>query len=283
MVMKFLGAVFCLWVASTATFAGTLDDIKSSGELKLGYRADTPPFSYRGPGKDPEGFTVDLCHIIARDIQKILRLEKLNIKWVQVSASDRFDAVISGRVHLVCGTTTITLSRQEQVDFSNLIYATGASLMRWNDVEIDSVDDLNGKRVSVVAGTTTEKVLRETLERKHIIAKVVTVSDHAKALKLLASRKTEAMAADQATLFGIGYKSQGENNLVITQDMLSFEPFALPLRRNDADFRLVVNRSLSDLYRRGDVGRSWQSWFGQYDVQPTRMLLTLYRLNTFEE
>ena len=70
---------------------------------------------------------------------------------------------------------------------------------------------------------------------------------------------------------------------MITEDMLSFEPFALPLRRNDADFRLAVNRALSSLYIRGDVGRSWQRWFGQYNVQPTRMLLMLYRLNSFVE
>jgi len=91
------------------------------------------------------------------------------------------------------------------------------------------------------------------------------------------------MAADQATLFGIGYKTQGENNLVITEDMLSFEAYALPLPRNDADFRLTVNRSLSNLYVRGDVGRSWERWFGKHNVQPTRMLLMLYRLNSFME
>ena len=155
--------------------------------------------------------------------------------------------------------------------------------MRWADSDIDRVGDLDGRRVSAIAGTTTEKVLKETLERDGIDAKVVVVGDHAEALQLLLDRKIDAMAGDQATLFGIGFKTQGDDDLVITEDLLSFEPYALPLRRNDADFRLAVNRSLSELYVRGDVGRSWEKWFGSHGVRPTRLLLMLYRLNSFSE
>jgi ABC-type amino acid transport substrate-binding protein len=263
--------------------AGTLDEIAASGEFRLAYRADTPPFSSRGKGGEPEGFTIDLCRIIARDIQAALNLDEMKITWVPVTAENRFDAIVSGRAHLECGSSTVTLSRQERVDFSNLTYVTGASLMRWADSDIDRVGDLDGRRVSAIAGTTTEKVLRETLERDGIDAKLVLVGDHAEALQLLLDKKIDAMAGDQATLFGIGFKTQGDDDLVITEDLLSFEPYALPLRRNDADFRLAVNRSLSELYVRGDVGRSWEKWFGSHGVRPTRLLLMLYRLNSFSE
>lgn len=263
--------------------AGTLDEIAASGEFRLAYRADTPPFSSRGKGGEPEGFTIDLCRIIARDVQAALNLDEMKITWVPVTAENRFDAIVSGRAHLECGSSTVTLSRQERVDFSSLTYVTGASLMRWADSDIDRVGDLDGRRVSAIAGTTTEKVLKETLERDGIDAKVVVVGDHAEALQLLLDRKIDAMAGDQATLFGIGFKTQGDDDLVITEDLLSFEPYALPLRRNDADFRLAVNRSLSELYVRGDVGRSWEKWFGSHGVRPTRLLLMLYRLNSFSE
>jgi ABC-type amino acid transport substrate-binding protein len=276
-----VGAAITLSAVSAA--AGTLDDIKASGEMKLAFRTDTPPFSSSGADGVPEGFTIDLCRIVAHDIQRALGIESMKITWVAVSADERLDAIASGRAHLECGATTVTLSRQELVDFSNLTYATGASLMRWNDTRIDNIHDLNGRRVSVLGGTTTEPVLRKALKDNDINARVIVVQSHAEALRLLVDRKIDAMAADQATLFGIGYKAQGEDDLVITEDMLSFEPFALPLRRNDADFRLAVNRALSSLYIRGDVGRSWQRWFGQYNVQPTRMLLMLYRLNSFVE
>jgi ABC-type amino acid transport substrate-binding protein len=268
---------------AAAVHAGTLDDIRKTGEIKLAYRSDTPPFSSRGPDKKPEGFTIDLCRIIADDIRAQLGLETINIDWVHVTAEDRIDAVASGKAQIECGATSITFSRMEKVDFSNLIYATGASLMAWQDAGIDSIFDLNGKTVSVVAGTTTERVVRQALEANRINARVVVVPSHAEALQQLIDGRIDAMAGDQATLFGIGYKTQGEDDLVITEDMLSFEPFALPLPRNDADFRLAVNRALSQLYVRGDVGRSWEKWFGVHDVRPTNMLLMLYRLNTFSE
>ncbi len=282
-VLRFALLVMVVLVMPAKAVAGTLEEIAASGELRLAYRADTPPFSSRGKGGEPEGFTIDLCRIIARDVQAAVNLEDMKITWVPVTAESRFDAIVSGRAHLECGSTTVTLSRQERVDFSNLTYITGASLMRWVDSDIDRVSDLDGRRVSAIAGTTTEKVLKEALDREGIDAKVVLVGDHAEALKLLVDRKIDAMAGDQATLFGIGFKTQGDDDLVITEDLLSFEPYALPLRRNDADFRLVVNRSLSELYIRGDVGRSWEKWFGSHGVRPTRLLLMLYRLNSFSE
>lgn len=279
--------IMTLWLlailTSSQALAGTLDEIKASGEINLAYRSDTPPFSSHGENKEPEGFTIDLCRIIVDDLITQLGLDELKINWLKVTAENRIDAVASGRAHMECGATTITFERQEKVDFSNLTYATGASFMRWNDEDINNIFDLAGKKVSVVAGTTTEKVVRNALETNRISARVVVVGSHAEALQQLVDRRIDAMAADQATLFGIGFKTQGENNLVITEDMLSFEAYALPLPRNDADFRLTVNRSLSNLYVRGDVGRSWERWFGKHNVQPTRMLLMLYRLNSFME
>jgi ABC-type amino acid transport substrate-binding protein len=276
-------AGFLLGLAGFAV-GGALEDIQASGELKLAYRMEAPPFSSRAPDASvPEGFTIDLCRIIARDIQTHLGLKEMSINWVKVDADDRINAVAEGRAHIECGITSVTLSRQKRVDFSNLFYATGASLMVLNSSEIRTVDDLGNKRVSVVEGTTTEKVLTDALAERGLKARIVKVANHADALKRLVNKNTDAMAADQATLFGIGFKSRGEQRLVITEDMLSFEPYALPLPRNDADFRLVVNRSLSNLYQRGDVGRAWERHFGVHGVKPTQMLLLLYRLNSFAE
>jgi len=271
-------------VVSLSAWAGTLDDIRASGELKLAYRLEVPPFSSKAPeALAPEGFTIDLCRIIAKDIQAHLGLDSLKITWVQVTAEDRIQAIVDGRAHLECGATSVTLSRMEQVDFSNLFYVTGASLMILNSSDIHTIDDLGNKRVSVVEGTTTEKVLKSELKRRGINARVVLVPNHADALNRLVNKNTDAHAGDQATLFGIGFLAKGEQRLVITEDMLSFEPLALPMPRNDADFRLVVNRSLSNLYQRGDVGRAWERYFGVHGVKPTQLLLMLYRLNSFAD
>lgn len=277
-------AAVAVTFTSLSAWAGTLDDIRASGELRLAYRLEVPPFSSRAPeAAAPEGFTIDLCRIIAKDIQTHLGLTELKVTWVQVSAEDRIQAIADGRAHLECGATSVTLSRMEQVDFSNLFYVTGASLMILNSSDIRTIDDLGNRRVSVVEGTTTEKVLKAELKKRGIKARIVRVPNHADALNRLVNKNTEAHAGDQATLFGIGFKSKGEQRLVITEDMLSFEPLALPLPRNDADFRLVVNRSLSNLYQRGDVGRSWERHFGVHGVKPTQLLLMLYRLNSLAD
>ena len=277
-------ALLLAMLPAASAVAGTLDEIRETGELRLAYRMEAPPFSSKAPDAlVPEGFTIDICRTIARDIQRHLGLAEMKITWVKVDADERIQAIVDGRAHMECGITSVTLSRQEHVDFSNLFYATGASLMILNSSDIQSIDDLGNRRVSVVQGTTTEKVLRDTLEERGINARVVLVPNHADALKRLVNKNTEAHCADQATLFGIGFKSRGEQRLVITEDMLSFEPYALPLPRNDADFRLVVNRALSDLYQRGDVGRFWEKHFGVHGVRPTQMLLMLYRLNSFSE
>ena len=270
-------------LCATSTIGSTLEDIKSSGELKLAYRADIPPFSSHDRDLQPKGFTIDLCGIIAHDLSELLEIPDMKVTWVKVTAQDRIAAIAAGRAHLECGGTTITLSRQETVDFSNLTYVTGTGLLVWVDGKIETVADLEGRRVTVVAGTTNETVLKDTLAARGIKAKLRLVNSHVEALQLLADRKVDAMAGDRATLLGLGYASQGEDDLVITVDMLSFEPYALPMRRNDADFRLAVNRSLSALYLRGDVGRLWEKWFGPYNVKPTSLLLTLYRLNSFAE
>jgi ABC-type amino acid transport substrate-binding protein len=279
-----LGLIATQILLTGSARAGALDDIRDSAELKLAYRMETPPFSSRAPDAAvPEGFTIDICRIIARDIQAHLGLAEMNITWVKVDADERMDAIAEGRAHMECGATSVTLSRQERVDFSNLFYATGASLMVLNSSDIQTIADLGNRRVSVLAGTTTETVLRDALEKGGINARIVLVANHADGLQRLVNKNTDAMAADQATLFGIGFKSKGEHRLVITEDMLSFEPYALPLPRNDADFRLVVNRALSRLYQRGDVGRAWERHFGVHGVKPTQMLLMLYRLNSFAE
>jgi len=285
--MELIRGVLVAAVATTLSlcaWAGTLDDIRQSGELKLAYRLEVPPFSSKAPeALAPEGFTIDLCRIIAKDIQRSLGLEEMKITWVPVNADERIQAIVDGRAHLECGATSVTLSRMEQVDFSNLFYVTGASLMILNSSDIRTIDDLGNRRVSVVEGTTTEKVLKAELKKRGINARVVLVPNHADALERLVNKNTDAHAGDQATLFGIGFKSKGEQRLVITEDMLSFEPLALPMRRNDADFRLVVNRSLSDLYQRGDVGRAWERHFGVHGVKPTQLLLMLYRLNSYSQ
>ena len=276
-------ALIAAALSFNAAAAGTLDEIKRTKTFKIAYRADSPPFSSISEGGDPQGFSVDLCRIIADHVKTAVGLDDMKIEYVRVSADDRLQAVAEGRAHIECGVTTNTLSRQELVDFSNLTYVTGGSLMTTADSGIRSASELNGKSVAVVQGTTTQAALEKFLTDSVIDADVQLVKSHTDAMTMLKNGEVHAVAGDRATLFGLGIATGDTTKLRLTDDMLSYEPYAFPVPRNDADFRLEVNRALSDIYRRGQVGRVWEKWFGSFGIKPTRLLLVLYRLNALPE
>ena len=272
-----------LFVATQSAFAGTLDTVRNDKLLKVAYRTDVPPFSSGRSGEAPTGFSIDLCRMIADRLAKQVGVPAVAVEFVEVNANDRLQAIADGRANIECGATTVTLSRMEQVDFSVLFYITGTSLMTRADSKVLGLDDLQGRKVAVTKATTTERVVAAKLKERGKTATVVSVTNNREGLQLLLDKKVDAMAGDQAILLGLGMTSGKQNDLRLSGDLLSVEQLAFALPRNDADFRLAVNRALSDIYLSGDVGRTWTKWFEPFGVKPTSLLLELYRLNTFVE
>jgi glutamate/aspartate transport system substrate-binding protein len=281
--LRTLGFILLGLAAMEPVWAGALDSVRQDKVLRIAYRTDVPPFSSAKAGEAPSGFSIDLCRMIADRLAKQLGFASLNVAFVPVDASDRLQAIVDHRADLECGTTTVTFARLEKVDFSSLFYITGTSLMTRSDSKIRSFDDLGGHKLAVTKGTTTDRVVTERMRDRHVDIDVVRVANNHVALDMLLDNKVAAMAGDQATLLGLGMTSGRHSDLQMTADMLSVESLAFPLPRNDADFRLAVNRALSDIYISGDVGRSWTKWFAPFGVKPTSLLLELYRLNSFAE
>jgi len=271
-----------LFVAAQSAFAGTLDTVRNDKMLKVAYRTDVPPFSSAG-GAVPTGFSIDLCRMIADRLAKQLGVPSIKVEFVEVTVKDRLQAIVDGRAHIECGATTVTLSRMEKVDFSVLFYITGTSLMTRADSPVRVLGDLDGRKLAVTQATTTQRVMAEKLAERRAKTEVVTVASNRVGLRLLLEKKVDAMAGDQAILLGLGMASGKQNDLRLSGELLSVEQLAFPLPRNDADFRLAVNRALSDIYLSGDVGRTWTRWFEPFGVKPTSLLLELYRLNSFVE
>ncbi len=263
--------------------ADTLADIKKSGVFKIAYRDDIPPFSSLDEKGKPQGFSIDLCNIIAAKVGERIGAGDFKVEYVRVTALSRLDAIEKGDAHIECGATTTTFSRQQLVDFSNLIYMSGTSFLTTKRARVGSINDLQNKRVAVVANTTTIDVLRKRFKEHSVNAELDIVDDHHAAMQLLEKGKVAAVGGDQANLLGLIFTSPKRKSLRLTADLLSYEPYAFPVRRNDADFRLVVNRALSDIYYRGQIGKIWEQWFGEYGVKPTRLLLALYQLNSLPE
>ena len=277
-------AVLTLLLAAAGAWAqsGTLDKIKRTGVIALGHREASIPFSYVGDNGRPAGYSVELCQRVAESVKRQLGLAALEVKWVPVTPGNRVEKLASGDIDLECGSTTNTLSRQEQVSFSLLTFADGGSLMMKIDSGLDSLDDMNGRKIGVVPGTTTERNLAEALVRARARAETVKLKDHAEGLAALMEGKIDAYASDRVILVGLVLGSGNQQRLRLSQGMYSYEPYALMLRRNDSAFRLAVNRELARLYRSEEIYAIYERWLGVLGP-PGPLLKALYFLNGLPE
>jgi ABC-type amino acid transport substrate-binding protein len=280
---KLLGAVCGLLIAFgvQAQNADTLKKIRDNKSISLGFRSDSPPLSFAGSDGQPAGYTVDLCKRVVAGVERQLAVGSLAVKWVPVTAANRFDQVTSGAIDMECGNTTVTLSRQERVDFSNLIFVDGGAVLVLADAKLTRLSDLAGKTVAVKPGTTTEQNLKAALKDRLIDAKVVNVKDENEALAALNERRIDGYAADRLVLVGNVIRAHGDTKYGLIQDQFSFEPYALMMRR-DPSFRLAVNRALSQTYRSGAIGEIFGRWLAPLG-KPGPLLEAMFFLNTTPE
>jgi ABC-type amino acid transport substrate-binding protein len=261
---------------------GTLKRIKDSGTMTIAYRESSPPFSFLGNDKRPIGYSIDLCLHVARAVQQKVGLADLKLSWVPVRPETRIQLITAGTADLECGSTTASLSRMEQVDFSLTTFVDGGTLLTSAPSNLRGLGDLAGKKIAVAPGTTTEKSLAEFLKTEFITVQTVHVKDHAEGIAALDAGKVDAYASDRGILIGLAITSGNPKKYGMADFVFSYEPYALMMRRNDAAFRLVVNRALADLYRSGQITSVFDRWFGAFG-KPSGALQVMYRLNALPE
>ena len=253
----------------------TDDDPRRAGEsIRIAYRENAPPFSYKDKIGEPTGFMVDLCRAVAKKLAEQRNIPTLNVTYVPVTAADRFEAITQQKADLLCEPTSVTLSRREQVDFSIPTFLDGAGLMvRANGPK--NLRALAGQKVGVLAGTTTEEALRNTLKEAGINADITAAKTHGEGLAMLDEGKISAYFGDRSILLFLIKESKAPEKLRLADDYLSVEPYALALPRGDSDFRLAVDRALSHIYRSGEIASIFQRTFGG-KAEPSQILRTLY-------
>ena len=267
-------SIAALLVMVGVAAAGTLDRIDQEKAIRIAYREDAPPFSYKDKIGEPTGFMVDLCRAVAKKLAEQRNIPTLNVTYVPVTAADRFEAITQQKADLLCEPTSVTLSRREQVDFSIPTFLDGAGLM----VRADGPKNLRalaGQKVGVLASTTTEEALRNTLKEAGINADITAAKTHGEGLAMLDEGKISAYFGDRSILLFLIKDSKAPEKLRLADDYLSVEPYALALPRGDSDFRLVVDRALSHIYRSGEIVSIFQRTFGG-KAEPSQILRTLY-------
>ena len=267
-------SIAALLITIGVASAGTLDRIGQEKSIGIAYREDAPPFSYKDKIGEPTGFMVDLCRAVAKKLAEQRNIPTLNVTYVPVTAADRFEAITQQKADLLCEPTSVTLSRREQVDFSIPTFLDGAGLMvRANGPK--NLRALAGQKVGVLASTTTEEALRNTLKEAGINADITAAKTHGEGLAMLDEGKISAYFGDRSILLFLIKESKAPEKLRLADDYLSVEPYALALPRGDSDFRLAVDRALSHIYRSGEIASIFQRTFGG-KAEPSQILRTLY-------
>ena len=266
---------------AVAASAATVDRIRQEQTVRIAYRQDAPPFSYKDKIGEPAGLMVDLCREVAKNLAGQLQLPSLTVSYFPVSAADRFEAITQQKADLLCEATSATLGRREQVDFSIATFVDGAGLL----VRANGPKDLRAmasQKIGVLAGTTTEEALRNSLNDAGIAAEVIAAKTHSEGLAMLDEGKISAYFADRSILLSLARDSKAPGKLRLADEYLTVEPYALALPHGDEDFRLAVDRALSHIYRSGEIGAIFERTFGA-KTKPSQILQTLYVISALPD
>ncbi|MGO4677949.1 amino acid ABC transporter substrate-binding protein [Bosea sp. 2YAB26] len=275
-----IGAVFAIVTGSASAQAlyGTLKKIKDSGTIIIGHNEDSPPFAYFGADGKPQGYSIDICNKIADAVKAELKMDSLTVKYQAVNGQTRTPLLVNGTVDLVCATTTNTFSRQQQVDFLNTMFVTGNRLLVKKNSGIKEIEDLKGKVVSANQGTTNEKVLNELNQKLNLGIKVLSTKDQPQGWIALETDRTDAHMTDEVVEYGLIAKSKNPADYAVVGRLLSFDPYAIVIRRDDSAFRSLGNKVLANLYRSGEweqVYTKWMSTIGQPLSADLKLLMSM--------
>jgi ABC-type amino acid transport substrate-binding protein len=258
-----------------------LQRIRDTKTVTIAYRTDAPPFASEERGQ-PAGYSVELCKRIAASLEQQLKVPSLSVKWVPVNVQNRLDVIRKGQADMECGTTTATLARMEQVDFSNPVWVDVTGLIVRKSVAAREIGGLTGKSVTVVAGTPNQKALEDSLKKGLVNAKVVPAKTYEEAISLLEGGKVDALAAGKAMLVGIGTKLKEPSSYDLLSDDIGYVPYAVVLPLGASGLRLAVNRALSQIYDSDAIAAIFRASFGP-SIKPSPALLIMYRLNIYPE
>ena len=277
-----LVVILLAWTAAgLPTRADTLDRIRETGVFKMGFRMDAKPLSFLDPDGKAAGYAVDICRRIATAIRVELGLVELKTAYVPVSAEDRIERLLEGAIDMECASSTRTLERQAQVDFTLLTFVTGAAMLTRVESEIEDLPDIAGRKVGVLSGTTTEAGLSRALKAGGIDAQVTLMERHEYGIASLETKEIDAYFADRVLLLGLAERAIEPGKLKLSQQLYSYEPYAFMLRRGDDDLRLIADRTIAALYRSGEIEEVYRAWFGE--AKAGNLLRALYILQAIPE
>ncbi len=255
-----LTAIACSLLAAPV-LADTLDKIKESGSITMGIRESSYPLSYLDDKQQPIGYHVDVCNRIIDSVKKRLSLPNLKVQHQPVTSQNRIPLVTNGTVDLECGSTTNNEARQKQVSFVNTTFVTNVRMAVKKASGITSLEGLNGKPVATTTGTTSVQLLRGHEKGKNVDFKEVFGKDHADSFLLLETDRAVAFVMDDNLLAGLIATAKNPKDYAIVGEILSTEPIAVMLRKDDTAFKKLADEAVGELMKSGELEKMYKKWF----------------------
>jgi len=256
-----LAALGFLATSAYAQDAGTLKKIKDTGVISLGHSESSIPFSYYDDKQNVVGYSHEFALKVVEAVKQKLNMPNLKVKLTPITSQNRIPLVQNGTVDIECGSTTNNAERQQQVSFSNTIFVIGTRLMTKKDSGVKTWDDLKGKTVVTTAGTTSERLLRKMNQDKSMGMNIISAKDHGESFLTLSTGRAVAFMMDDALLAGERAKSNNPGDFVIVGDPQSHEAYGCMIRKNDPEFKKVVDDAIAKVETSGEGAAIYKKWF----------------------
>jgi glutamate/aspartate transport system substrate-binding protein len=258
--LALVAAVFALG-AQAQELTGTLKKVKETGTITVGHRESSIPFSYLDDKQQPVGYAMDLCAKIVDAVKAELKMPNLKVAYQPVTSANRIPLMTNGTIDLECGSTTNSVERQKTVSFGPTYFVINVTAAVRKNSGIKALADLNGKTVSTTSGTTSVPLLKQYEKTKHIDVKEIYGKDHAESFLLLAQDRVAAFVMDDILLAGQIANSATPGDFVIIPESLRTEPYSMMLRKDDPQFKALVDKAIGAVYKSGEINQIYAKWF----------------------
>ena len=256
-----IAATLLLGAVNAYCASQTLGKIKSTGAVTMGVRESSIPMSYTTGNSRFDGYHVEICRMILADVKDKLGLSTLRINYQPVTSQNRVPLVQNGTVDIECGTTTNNTARAKDVGFANTLYVEEVRIAVKANSGITSISQLAGKKVATTTGTTSVQLLRKHEKANGVNFEEVFGKDHADSFLLLESGRADAFVMDGSILAGNIANSKNPKDYKIVGEVLSTEPIAIMVPKNDPEFKAAVNAAIAKIVANGNMPKLWNKWF----------------------
>ena len=248
-------------IAAPASAQDTLKKIKDTGVVKIGNRDASIPLSYLDDKQQPIGYGVDICLKVVDAIKAELKMPNLKVEFVPVTSQTRIPILTGGNIDLECGSTTNSVERQKQVAFAPTYFMTGTKIIVKKSSGIKGYDDLKGKTVVFTSGTTNERAMKAYSDEHKLGINFIPSKDHAESFLAVDTGRAVAFPMDDVILYGLRANAKNPNDFDVIGPFLSDDPYGIMMRKDDPQFKKVVDNAVSALYKSGEINKIYHKWF----------------------